>query len=50
MRRIGLVVAALAVAGVGGVAGWFLADAVRGTETETLTTTVTTITSVWKRW
>lgn len=43
MRRIGLVVAALAVAGVGGVAGWFLADAVRGTETETLTTTVTTI-------
>jgi hypothetical protein len=42
VRRISLIATALALAGAGGVAGWFLADAVRGTETEMVTTAVTT--------
>lgn len=43
MRRRLLVVAAIVLAGAGGVAGWFLGDAVQGAETETLTTTGTTV-------
>lgn len=42
MRRNLLIVAALVVAGAGGVAGWFLGDAVQGAETATITSTVTT--------
>jgi hypothetical protein len=42
MRRRLVVAAAVVLAGAGGVAGWFLGDAVRGTETETLTSTMTT--------
>ncbi len=42
MRRRLLVVVAVLLAAAGGAAGWFLGDAVQGTETETVTTTQTT--------
>jgi hypothetical protein len=42
MRRRLLLAAAIVLAVAGGVAGWFLGDAVTGAETETLTTTATT--------